>query len=57
MDAEGEVTAAAAGLPMSQALASLGYDSIGAFISAISTMDEASRNAEVQALGALLNGH
>lgn len=57
MDAEGEVAAASAGMPMSEALASLGYDSITAFISAISTMDEASRNAEVQALGALLNGH
>jgi hypothetical protein len=56
MDIENESSAASAAMAIGDALALMGYSSIEAFTDAIAAMDEASRNAEVRRLGALLEG-
>jgi hypothetical protein len=49
-------TAEAAAMLISDALQSMGYESIEAFVAAIEAMDEDARNAEVRELGRLLGG-
>ncbi len=58
MDFEGEapMSAAEAGDLVSSALAQMGYASIEAFADAYAQMSEAERTAEIQRLGALLQG-
>jgi hypothetical protein len=56
MDLDGDLSAASAGALVSDALTTMGYASIEAFVDAIAAMDEESRNAEVRRLGRLLEG-